>query len=136
MSSEVRCFGCAVGLLVALSILGSCSSRSFKPGYVSLADLASLNQGRLVNVSLGMAKDQVVAVMGTEKAETHDGVVHNPWTVEAFTGGNGNQYEVLYYVTRPNQPFTPVRKTLTTPIVLKDGRVVGWGDDALEQASK
>lgn len=121
---------------IALLVLGGCSSRAATPGYLSLADLASSNQGRLVNVSLGMSKEQVVATMGSEKAQTNDGVVHNPWTVEGFTDPSGARHEVLYYVTRPNQPFTPVRKSLTTPIVLTDGKVVGWGEEALERLGK
>jgi hypothetical protein len=126
----------ALVIAVAVLVLGGCSSRAAKPGYLSLADLASSNQGRLVNVSLGMTKEQVVAAMGSEKAETNDGVVHNPWTVEGFTDPSGGRHEVLYYVTRPNPPFTPVSKSLTTPIVLTDGKVVGWGEEALERVSK
>jgi hypothetical protein len=98
--------------------------------------MASSNQGHLVQISLGMTKEQVVGVMGTVPADTNDGVVNNPWTVEAFTDHGGARYEVLYYVTRPNQPFTPVRKSLTTPIVLRNGEVVGWGTEALDRVDR
>ncbi len=39
-----------------------------------------------------------------------------------------------YYLTTENQAFTPIRKALTTPVVLKNGLVVGWGDTALQRA--
>lgn len=126
----------AAVMAAALVVLGGCSSRAAKPGYMSLADLASSNQGRLVNISLGMTKEQVIAAMGSDRAETNDGVVHNPWTVEGFTDASGARHEVLFYVTRPNQPFTPVRKSLTTPIVLTDGKVVGWGEEAVQRVNK
>jgi len=80
-----------------------------------------------------MNKNDVIALMGNSTAKTGDGIVNNPWTVETSVGKDGAQYEALYYVTRKNQPFTPVRKSLTTGIVLKDGKVVGWGENALQQ---
>jgi len=85
-------------------------------------------------MSLGIDKDQVLKIMGNSSAQTNDGIVNNPWSVEAFADGSG-QYEVLYYVTSPNLPFRPVRKNLTTPVVLKDKRVVGWGESALDRIS-
>ncbi|MGH7788937.1 MAG: DUF3192 domain-containing protein [Candidatus Binatia bacterium] len=117
------------GVLLLL-LLASCSTRGDQG---SLAELASSNQGRLNSLSLGMTREQVLTHMGAGTAATRDGIVNNPWTVEAFTNGRGVQYEVLYYVTRKNPPFTPVRKSLTTPIVLQDGRVIGWGTEALNR---
>jgi len=124
---------CLVVFLVLL--LASCSSRSVRDGQMSLAELASSNQAKLANMSLGMSKKEVVALMGINTADTNDGVVNNPWTVEGFVGDGNARYEVLYYVTRPNPPFTPVLKFLTTPVVIKDNKVVGWGNDALERVS-
>jgi len=80
-----------------------------------------------------MRKEEVVALMGTDTAGTRDGIVNNPWTSEAFADKDGARYEVLYYVTSKNLPFTPVRKSLTTPVVLKDNKVIGWGKDALDR---
>ena len=80
-----------------------------------------------------MSRRDVIALMGNQTAKTGDGIVNNPWTVEASIGKDGAQYEGLYYVIRKNSPFTPVRKSLTTTIVIRDGKVVGWGEDALQQ---
>jgi hypothetical protein len=123
-----------IGILCS-ALVASCSSRSTGAAQMSLAELASSNQTKLVHLSLGMTKNEVIALMGTETASTRDGIVSNPWTVEAY-GADGVSYEILFYVTRPNPPFTPVRKNLTTPVVLKDNRVLGWGDDALGRISR
>jgi hypothetical protein len=125
---------CVAALLVLF--LASCASQSVRHGQMSLKELVSSNQAKLAHISLGISKENVVALMGTNTADTHDGIVNNPWTVEGFVDNSNARYEVLYYVTRTNQPFTPIRKSLTTPIVIKDNKVVGWGNDALERISK
>jgi outer membrane protein assembly factor BamE (lipoprotein component of BamABCDE complex) len=112
----------------------SCSVFAAEGERVSLGDLAASNQSKLIRLSIGMTKDDVLALMGTNTSKTHDGVVNNPWTSESFTDKGGVQTEVWYYVTRKNQPFTPVRRSLTTPVVFKNGKVVGWGNDALSHA--
>ena len=112
----------------------SCSILAGEGERVSLRDLAASNQSKLIRMSIGMTKDEVLTLMGTNTAKTRDGVVNNPWTSESFTDKNGVQTEVWYYVTRKNQPFTPVRRSLTTPVVFKDSKVVGWGNDALSRA--
>jgi hypothetical protein len=101
--------------------------------HLTLGELVSENQSRLAKLSVGMNRSDVIALMGNRTAKTGDGIVNNPWMIEASLGKDGAQYESLFYVTRKNQPFTPVRKSLTTGIVLKDGKVVGWGENALQQ---
>jgi hypothetical protein len=118
-----------LGVAVVLLLLG-CATRG---EHLTLAELASANQSKLAKLSVGMNKSDVIALMGDRTAKTGDGIVNNPWTIEAYVGKDGAQYEALYYVTRKNQPFTPVRKSLTTGIVLKDGKVIGWGENALQQ---
>lgn len=100
---------------------------------LTLAELAASNQARLAKLSVGMSRNDVVSLMGDQTSKTPDGVVNNPWTVETSVGKDGAQYEVLYYVIRKNQPFTPVRKSLTTAIVFKNGKVVSWGENAFER---
>ena len=120
----------ALAMLGVAVVLLGCASRG---EHLTLAELASANQSKLVKLSVGMNKSDVIALMGDRTAQTNDGIVNNPWTIEASVGKDGAQYEALYYVTRKNQPFTPVRKSLTTGIVFKDGKVVGWGENALQQ---
>jgi DhnA family fructose-bisphosphate aldolase class Ia len=100
---------------------------------IKLGQLVSSNLERIGKLSVGMNKADVVKTMGTDNAKTKDGLVPNPWTTETFTGKDGAKYEVLYYVTRNNPPFSPIAKYLTTPVILKGGKVTGWGNDALEK---
>lgn len=119
-----------LGKLVIMVLLSSCSSTG---EHLELSELVAANQSNLARISVGMSKKDVIGLMKNNTAITHDGVVNNPWSVESFLGKDGAQYEVLYYITQKNQPFTPVRKSLATEIVLKNGKVVGWGENALEQ---
>jgi Protein of unknown function (DUF3192) len=124
-------------VMVAL-VLFACSSGTSRrdaglEGHLTLAELAASNQSKLAQLSVGMSKDDAISIMGAQTSKTPDGVVNNPWTVETFVGKDGAQYEALYYVTRRNQPFTPVRKSLTTAVVIRDGQVIGWGEDMLQR---
>jgi hypothetical protein len=120
-----------IGILI-LAVL--CFVTADRGECASLAELVASNQSKLIQMSVGMTKNEVTVLMGSDTAQTKDGIVHNPWIAESYTDKGGAQYEVLYYVTRKNPPFTPIRKSLTTPIVLKDGKVIGWGDAALQHA--
>jgi hypothetical protein len=135
MSSVRRFFYAgALGAGAAMVIFASASGPASAQGQLTLTALASSNQVKLVNhVSIGMSKQDVISLMGNQTARTKDGIINNPWMVETSVGNDGAQYEALYYITRKNQPFTPVRKSLATAIVLKDGKVIAWGEKAFER---
>jgi hypothetical protein len=99
----------------------------------NLGHQVAANREGLAKLTVGMSKAQVVDTMGDLKVETKDGFVKNPFTTETVTGRDGARYEVLYYVTRINPPFTPIGKFLTTPVILKGGKYVGQGFDTLEK---
>lgn len=119
----------SVATVLLACLLGVASAAE----HLSLEDLAAVNQAQLVRLSLGMSKEEVLTVMGSHTAKTRDGIVSNPWIVETSIGDDDVPYEALYYVIRKNQPFTPVRKSLTTTVVLKDGKVIAWGEGAFER---
>jgi len=121
--------------MASLPFTGRVVFRVLAPGWRSTLSrsVGIVEQAKLMRMSPGMRKEEVVALMGTDTAGTRDGIVNNPWTSEAFADKDGARYEVLYYVTSKNLPFTPVRKSLTTPVVLKDNKVIGWGKDALDR---
>lgn len=104
------------------------------PAQLSVSQLAHENQLSLLKLSIGLKKADVVGIMGTKSASTRDGDVANPFRSETFQDTAGNQYEVLYYVTERNRRFQPLRLGQTTPIVLQDGAVVGWGAEAIARA--
>ena len=53
--------------------------------------------------------------------------INNPYRVEAFKGKDGHIHEVLYYYTDLKKDDGVITNDELTPIVLKDGEVVGWG---------
>jgi hypothetical protein len=97
-----------------------------------------LNQSKTLGLAVGMTKAEAVAVMGTTPYEVATGPVAresipNPYTSETFTGAGGSQIEVLYYAASEGSriPMQALRLQLL-PLVFRSGRLVGWGDDALD----
>jgi len=128
----------ALGVVIVSLVLFACAGGTSRKDagleeHLTLAELAASNQSKVTQLSVGMSKTDVISLMGAQTSKTRDGVVNNPWTVETMVGKDGAQYEALYYIIRRNQPFTPVRKSLATAIVLRNGKVVAWGENALER---
>lgn len=125
-------------LLVSITTVAICACQtrsaengaetSVENGVVSVPyrTLISRNLININKLSLGMTRKEVEHIMGSMQASTHDSVVANPYKVEPMRVGE-SQYEVLYYLTRKYPPFTPIKDSQATPVILKDGRVVGWG---------
>ena len=114
-----------VALAVSLLLLGCAGG--------SLSELAHENQTNIAKLKVGMTRAAVVEHMGTKSASTHDGQIANPFRTESFQGRSGARYEVLYYVTERRR-FRPVHLELTTPLVLRNGVLTGWGMAMLQQA--
>ena len=115
-----------VALLVSLLLLGCAGG--------SLSELAHENQSSIIKLTVGMTRATVIDLMGTKSASTNDGLVANPFRSETFQDKAGAQFEVLYYVTERNRRFQPLRLSQTTPLILKNGVLIGWGADSLRQA--
>ena len=97
---------------------------------VSYKTLLSRNLINLNKLSVGMTKQQVTELMGTFQSKTSNSVVPNPYITEPILI-SGKHHEVLWYLTKKYPPFTPVKKSQATPVVFKDGKVIGWGDSFL-----
>lgn len=97
---------------------------------VSYKTLISRNLTNLNKQSIGMTKQQVLDTMGMFQAKTPDSMVPNPYITEPILI-SGETYEVLWYLTKRYPPFTRIKKSQATPVVLKDGKVIGWGDSFL-----
>jgi hypothetical protein len=100
---------------------------------VSYKTLLSRNLINLNKLQIGMTKAEVSQVMGDFAGETIDSLVPNPFTTEPFLVGP-TPYEALHYLTRKYPPFTSIKLSQATPVVLRDGRLIGWGTGVLEQA--
>jgi hypothetical protein len=94
--------------------------------------IAANRQG-LTKLAAGMTKAQIMATMTEIDVKTNEGIAKNPFATETITGRDGAKYEVLYYVTRFPPPYTPIGKFLTTPVMLRSGKYVSQGWDALEK---
>lgn len=97
---------------------------------VSYKTLLSRNLTNLNKLSIGMTKQQVMELMGTFQSKTSNSAVPNPYITEQMVI-SGKHHEVLWYLTKKYPPFTPIKKSQATPVMLKDGKVIGWGDSFL-----
>ncbi|WP_051202127.1 DUF3192 domain-containing protein [Ferrimonas senticii] len=79
------------------------------------------NRQQLELVEVGMTQRQVFSIMGTadfnEMVQTDAGAI-----------------QVLYFRTQHRSSDGETSKDECTPLVLKDGKVAGWGDVALSSA--
>jgi hypothetical protein len=124
-------------LVVCLALAAGCASTDGADDprvEKALTELAHDNQANLVNLNVGMKKTEVIKIMGRNSAHTRDGKIANPFKIETFQDKQGRTYEVLYYVTERNRRFQPLRLGNTTPLVFREGALVGWGPDALRSA--
>jgi hypothetical protein len=123
-----------VVFLLAQVLIG-CASR-YDGNTVSLVQLAHENQTNVNKLTVGMSKSAVVDLMGTKTAKTGDGLVSNPFRSETFQDKAGTRYEVLYYTTEKNRSFQPLRLAQTTPLILKNDALIGWGTESLRRAKE
>lgn len=110
-------------------------SAIFMMGASTYETLLAENQVNIQKISIGQTKEQVVQIMGTKEGDIKSTHVTNPYSREIFTRGS-DQYEILYYLTRKYPAFTPVKRSQATPIVLKNSKVTGIGNEAVKELGK
>ena len=121
--------------IFAVTMVSACQHDPNNEGATSVSyrTLISRNQANINKLSLGMSRAEVEHTMGAMEASTKDAIISNPYKVEPMLIGQ-SQFEVLYYLTRKYPPFTPIKISQATPVILKDGKVAGWGWDNLRDA--
>ncbi len=100
---------------------------------ISYATLLSENQINILKISPGQTKQQVIEIMGSSQAQVKSTFITNPLKQDFFSVDKVD-YEILYYLTRRYPAFTPIKASQATPIVLKNGKVVGLGVEAVQKA--
>jgi len=82
---------------------------------------------------MGMLKSDVLNIMGTQTITAYESaqsdqviVITNPYRTEIMKNEKGENLEVLFYYTDEKR-LTQITDNELTPIVLKDGKVEGWG---------
>ncbi|MBU6365903.1 MAG: DUF3192 domain-containing protein [Gemmatimonadetes bacterium] len=112
---SVKSFGRVV-LAVAAAGLAACGSDE-------------VGADRLDSVQAGMPKDSLMAIMGKGPLTGQFGDtlrLDHGFRVQRFLTG-GKMFEVLYYREKPGDVSEPVAQFTETPVVLADGKVLGWG---------
>lgn len=107
----------------------------FLSGCATLDSIRLVNRQRLLQLSIGMSKQDVLKVMGT-KTET-DGFqsINNPYRSETLRGEN-KTLEVLYYYTDIKKSDGAITDDELTPLVFDDGKLIGWGWSFFEDTAK
>ncbi|MCP4412955.1 MAG: DUF3192 domain-containing protein [Gammaproteobacteria bacterium] len=85
-------------------------------------DKQNKNMSHINNLRLGMDRTVVTNQMGT------------PTFSEAFQGDDGSNYSILFYRTHRTKGDGKTTKDETTPLVFKNDKLFGWGNDALLRA--
>lgn len=78
------------------------------------------NRQIISDLELGTSRDRVLVLMGA------------PAFSEAFSR-DGADYRVLYYRTQHRRSDGDTTKDETTPLVFKNDRLIGWGQEMLMQ---
>ena len=96
-------------------------------GCVSTATIRAENRQKLMQLSAGMSKQEVLATMGTKTIRADSGtVVTNPYRSEMYRVSE-SVFELLLYYTDKKAADGAITDDELTPIVIKDGKVDGWG---------
>jgi hypothetical protein len=90
----------------------------------------SNNRTNISRLQLGMTRSQVMDVMKSYTSKVGSGPLSNPFRSSKFMR-NQDTYEVMFFLTEPHRMFIPIRESQATPVVLKNGVVVGVGQSAL-----
>lgn len=101
---------------------------------ISYETLLAENQVNILKLTPGLTKQQVIDTMGTSQAKVKSNLyVTNPYKNDFFTIDKDN-YEVIYFLTQRYHAFSKIKESQATPVVIKNGQVVGLGFDALSRA--
>lgn len=122
--------------IVVLSALLGLAACATEDGIrrISYDSLLTENQVNILKLSPGLTRQQVIDTMGTSQARVKSNLyVTNPYKNDFFTIDK-DSYEVIYYLTQRYHAFTNIRESQATPVVFKNGLVVGLGIDALSRA--
>ena len=110
-----------VPIFMAILIIAGCATAS---------GVRVMNRENLLRLSIGMTKQEVLNTMGTKTFEIYgDGVdtkINNPYRSEIIPD-EGKNLEVLYYYTDVKQTDGAVTDDELTPLVLDQGKLIGWG---------
>ena len=116
-------------IIMLLLMLAGCSNF-----YLDTSELLrTQNAENIKKLSIGMRKDVVMELMGTEPSKGVFMWIDNPYRSETVTGQDGRTYEVLYYYSELKQRDDKITDDELTPLVFENGKLVGWGYPFLDR---
>jgi len=144
----VRCAGDAWRLPVLARVFGLLLIAVLGCENVSLSydAVRAQNVERLRRVRVGMAKLEVLDVMGTETVLVCHGaytpcdaryavMLPNPYRIEVTQTVAGGVVEVVYYYTEMTKADDAITDDELTPLVFKDEELIGWGWTFVQDAA-
>jgi hypothetical protein len=97
----------------------------------------SANRQRVETIEPGMTRQDVESLMGRGPVVVYKKIeLRNPWRTDAYRK-DGHSYDVLYYVTS-GQTWTKTHsdEQIMTPVVLRDGKVLGLGWELVDRTPR
>lgn len=108
----------------------------------SLDRVRTVNRRNILKLSVGMTKEQALAIMGNKSGGGRFGepTVNSPYKSEILQSRE-KTFEVLYYYTDIKSVIYAANPaTITddelTPLVFDNGKLIGWGTSFLEDIRK
>ena len=105
-------------------------------GCASLNTVRTTNRENLIKLNIGMMKQKVMEIMGTERKITYQfaGIltpftahaINNPYRSEVLQGKD-KTFEVLYYYTDIKKRDGAITDDELLPIVFDENKLIGWG---------
>ncbi len=107
---------------------------------MSLVQIRTRNRGNLLKLSVGITKEEMLDIMGTETIKANDyyhATINNPYRSEILQGKD-KTFEVIYYYTDKKQDDYYFKVTFLddelTPLVFDDGKLIGWGWSFMQES--
>ena len=131
-----------LSLLLLVMMVSGCIE-----GQRGMSVVTAPNRANLLKLSIGMSKQKVINIMGTEEmiafyAPPGTGLIHrktiiitNPYRSEIFQGKD-KTLEVIYYVTDVKRDDGAITDDELTPLVFDNGTLIGWGWSFLVESVK
>ena len=102
-------------------------------GCATYSGFIARNRENLMKLSIGMNKQEVLNIMGTNSERVDFGTfkVTNPYRSEIMQGKD-KTFEILYYYTDCKALDGAITDDELTPLVFDNGKLIGWGNSFLQ----
>ncbi len=111
-------------MLLVLVFISGCAG-------LSMYEAIKPNKANLMKLKVDMPEGQVMKIMGDNPISSKSMSIDNPYRVESLNMASGS-YRIVYYVIQVVVDDDIISDEELTPIVFKDGKLVGWGWNFME----